>query len=92
MVRDAEYFRSKIGGLDGAGDAGDYIVGLVKAKTVPKPQPPASEPLAEALTKESTTTNGKSSSDLPSDGTLDIDEKGRQEQKQVAAATGDTAV
>ena len=47
MVRDAEHFKAKIGGLDGAGDAGDYIVKLVKNKNVPKtkavnpPPPPA---------------------------------------------------
>jgi vacuolar protein sorting-associated protein 54 len=46
MIRDVEYFKTKIGGLDGAGDAGDYIVKLVKDKKVTKPRmatPPPAE-------------------------------------------------
>lgn len=41
MLRDAEHFRNRIGGLDGAGDAGDYLVKLVGAKSIPKPKPTA---------------------------------------------------
>jgi vacuolar protein sorting-associated protein 54 len=54
MLRDAEYFKTRIGGLDGAGDAGDYIVNVVKEKSIPRPI---------ALLQEPATTNGKTSSD-----------------------------
>ena len=54
MLRDAEYFKTRIGGLDGAGDAGDYIVNVVKEKSIPRPT---------ALLQEPATTNGKTSSD-----------------------------
>ncbi len=36
MLRDAEYFKTKIGGLEGSGDVGDYLVNLVKEKDIPK--------------------------------------------------------
>lgn len=60
MLRDAEHFKAKIGGLDGAGDAGDYVVKLVKDKKVPKTKPVASPP---AAVKTDPVTNGKSSSE-----------------------------
>ena len=55
MLRDAEHFKTKIGGLDGAGDAGNYIVNLVKEKSVPKPKPLTPAPTE----KEETATNGE---------------------------------
>lgn len=58
MLRDAEYFKTRIGGLDGAGDAGDYIVNLVKGKSVPKATVP--DPISAA-------TNGKTSSESASE-------------------------
>jgi vacuolar protein sorting-associated protein 54 len=54
MLRDAEHFKTRIGGLDGAGDTGDFIVNLVKGKNVPKTKAP-SPPPAE---KEEAATNG----------------------------------
>jgi vacuolar protein sorting-associated protein 54 len=84
MLRDAEHFKSKIGGLDGAGDAGDYIVGLVKAKNVPKPKLPVPEPApAEAPAQENTTVNDKSNDEFPSEETPEVDEKGKREENQV---------
>jgi vacuolar protein sorting-associated protein 54 len=60
MLRDAEYFKTKLGSLDGAGDTGDYIVNLVKGKPVPKPkaapEPRPPEPKPPEM-------NGKSSVD-----------------------------
>lgn len=35
MLRDAEYFRSKITKLDGAGEVGDYVVSVVNNKAGP---------------------------------------------------------
>ena len=60
MLRDVEYFKTRIGGLDGAGDAGDYIVNLVKEKSVPVAKAAAPEPAPAA-------TNGKTSSESPSE-------------------------
>jgi vacuolar protein sorting-associated protein 54 len=34
MLADAEYFNSRIGKLDGAGDLGEYIINVVKAKPI----------------------------------------------------------
>jgi vacuolar protein sorting-associated protein 54 len=91
MLRDAEHFKSKIGGLDGAGDAGEYIIGIVKAKSVPKPIPAVTEPPAEKPSNESITTNGKISGDLPSDIPLEMDGKGKQEEKQGGEAMEEVA-
>jgi vacuolar protein sorting-associated protein 54 len=52
MLRDAEHFKSKIGGLDGAGDAGDYLVGLVNAKIVPKQKQPITKPGGDSTKRE----------------------------------------
>ncbi|KAG9234688.1 Vps54-like protein-domain-containing protein [Amylocarpus encephaloides] len=62
MLRDAEHFKTKIGGLDGAGDAGDYLVTLVKDKKVPKPKTPSPEATPKASTEKeiAATTNGES--------------------------------
>ena len=68
MVRDAEYFKTRIGGLDGAGDTGDYIVNLVKEKNVPKPMAPAPPLPPEKL---GATTNGKNSAETPSETTVE---------------------
>lgn len=62
MLRDAEYFKARLGGLDGAGDTGEYIVNLVKEKPVPKSK------AAPSLRPPATTPpemNGKTNADLP---------------------------
>ncbi|KAF7877071.1 uncharacterized protein EAF02_008291 [Botrytis sinoallii] len=41
MLCDAQYFKTRIGSLDGANDAGDYIIKIVQDKNVPRnPTPP----------------------------------------------------
>ena len=57
MLRDVEYFKTRIGGLDGAAETADFFVNLVKAKPVPKPKaptPPPVEPLERAETNGAT--------------------------------------
>lgn len=66
MLRDAEHFKTRIGGLDGAGDTGDFIVKLVKEKSVPRPGPAPAAPEAA--------TNGK-------DPTPEISENGKEPDK-----------
>lgn len=34
MLRDADFFRSRISKLDGAADIGDHLVGIINAKAV----------------------------------------------------------
>ena len=87
MLRDTEHFKSKIGGVDGAGDAGDYLVGLVNAKIVPKQKQPITEPNpAETQPNESQTSTGRSSGEPPSRGPSEVDEKSKQEEKEVEEA------
>ncbi|KAG0646473.1 Vacuolar sorting-associated chloroplastic [Hyphodiscus hymeniophilus] len=72
MIRDVEYFKTRIGGLDGAGDAGDYLVNLVKEKSVPKAI--VAEPLPAS-------TNGKTSSESASSKAEEkVDEGGSKEE------------
>jgi len=40
MLRDVESFKARIGSIDGAGDTGDYLINLVKGKSVPETQAP----------------------------------------------------
>ena len=45
LLRDAEFFRSRIAKIDGAGDIGDHLVNIVYAKAVvAQPQPPQEPP------------------------------------------------
>ena len=74
MLRDAEYFKTRIGGLDGAGDAGDYIVNLVKEKSVPKATVPDSTPAI---------TNGKTSSESASEPKAEEEKVGGKENAKV---------
>jgi vacuolar protein sorting-associated protein 54 len=81
MLRDVEYFRTKVGGLDGAGDTGDYIVNLVKEKPVPK---------AKISTPPPVDTNGKASSETVAEKAIeekaaeekDVEEKAVEEKKE----------
>ncbi|POR34297.1 Vacuolar protein sorting-associated protein 54 [Tolypocladium paradoxum] len=51
MLRDVEVFSAKLGKLDGFGDAGDFLAGIVRAKEV-KPEAPAEEPKEATETKD----------------------------------------
>jgi vacuolar protein sorting-associated protein 54 len=74
MLRDAEYFKARIGGLDGAGDAGDYIVNLVKEKSVPVATVAVSDPAPAA-------TNGKTSSESGLGSKTEHGEKEKSDEK-----------
>ena len=47
MLADAEYFNLRISKLDGAGDLGDHIVNLIRAKTVASEAGAAKRPSIE---------------------------------------------
>ncbi len=44
MLRDTEFFKSRISKIDGAGDIGDYLVNIVTVKAVADQRKPAEEP------------------------------------------------
>lgn len=56
MLRDVEYFRSRLGKIDGFEDAGEYLVSIIRKKVVmapapppaPEPEPASSPPLTAA--------------------------------------------
>lgn len=52
MLRDTEFFKSRISKIDGAGDIGDYLINLVNAKAVAAQPTPLQE--TPATTVEST--------------------------------------
>lgn len=52
MLRDTEFFKSRISKIDGAGDIGDHLVDIVKVKAVAEqPKAPREPPIT---TNEST--------------------------------------
>ena len=55
MLRDAEFFKARLGSLEGANDTGDFIVKLVKDKHVPKA--PVTPPIPTSE-EEATVANG----------------------------------
>jgi vacuolar protein sorting-associated protein 54 len=54
-LREAKLFEEKLGGIDGAGNVGTYLFGLVVAKQVARPAQPAqpAQPRVEAESKKS---------------------------------------
>lgn len=84
MIKDVEFFKTKIGSIDGAGDAGDYLVKLAQDKSVPKPKAAAPAPVATAPEKipEVPVTNGKESADIEAD----PEEKPKDATEKVKAA------
>jgi vacuolar protein sorting-associated protein 54 len=40
MIRDVEFFATKLGKLDGFGDAGENLLNLARSKEVKAPEPP----------------------------------------------------
>lgn len=43
MLHDLEYFKTKLGHIDGCIDTSDYLIGIVKSKQVKSASPPPSE-------------------------------------------------
>ncbi|KAH6892284.1 Vps54-like protein-domain-containing protein [Thelonectria olida] len=55
MLADVEFFKTKLGKLDGFGDAGDYLIRIISSKRIEKPKPVETE----APPTEPASTNGK---------------------------------
>lgn len=63
LLRDAEHYETKLGKIDGAADTGQYLIGIVKEKTIvappaAAPAPPAAAPMPEAQAQTALTTTG----------------------------------
>lgn len=43
MLRDMQLFKAKLEHIDGFGDTGDYLVGIINSKQVKSASPPPSE-------------------------------------------------
>lgn len=50
MLRDAEFFRSRISKLEGAADIGDHLVTIITAKSVAEKQKPSESNQAKPAT------------------------------------------
>jgi vacuolar protein sorting-associated protein 54 len=75
MLRDAEYFNTRLSALDGAGDTGEYIVNIVKEKSVPK----------AATAEDTTATNGSEPEAKRSSGDSKGEEKSEEKDAEKAA-------
>lgn len=47
MLRDVEFFKTKLQHIDGFGSTGDYLLDIIKAKQVKSAAPPPSENKSE---------------------------------------------
>ena len=65
MMRDIEFFQTKLGKIDGFGGAGDALMTIVKAKEV-QAAPAATEQAAESTATSEETTN-EASSPIPAE-------------------------
>ncbi|KAG9792241.1 GARP complex component, partial [Aureobasidium melanogenum] len=76
VLADAEFFKSRISKIEGAGDLGEHIVNIVQAKEVASAPPPA-----EAVeTSRSEATEGKES-DANTNGAKALESQEKEEQK-----------
>lgn len=67
MLSDAEYFKSKMGKIDGSGDLGDTLIQVVNAKTILPEKDSASTVSPPPLPPSSTTSNDASPSAMEKD-------------------------
>jgi hypothetical protein len=88
MLRDVEFFKAKVGPLGDSGNmAGDYLITLVKAKSVPKtktttPPPPPAETNAKVAEKaEPATQNGNGTASTKINGNEKSAEAGDKEKE-----------
>jgi vacuolar protein sorting-associated protein 54 len=80
MLRDAEYFKARIGGLEGAEDTVEHILNIVKEKPIPKAKAPAAPAPAPAPAEDPPSTNGTApEADLKA--TLDSEPVKEEEEK-----------
>jgi vacuolar protein sorting-associated protein 54 len=84
MLKDAEHFKLKIGGLDGAGNAGEYIIGLIKDKKVPK--------LTKSGVDTVTTANDEATPSINGTGTEVANGADRDESKKSSDGTNGNAI
>lgn len=59
LLRDVEFFKTRISKLDGAGDIGDFLVAIINEKSVDRaPNPPSEVPEPGAPAGEGARPNG----------------------------------
>lgn len=81
MLRDVEFFSTKLGKLDGFGDAGDFLAGIVKAKEV-KTEAPAEEPEeSEEPTEAKDEAKDESNDEAKGDEAPAVEEPAKDEDK-----------
>lgn len=59
MLRDVQLFKAKLEHIDGFGDTGDYLTGIINSKQVKSSSPPPSETKSEDKAAGEDTTEGK---------------------------------
>lgn len=60
MLRDTEFFKSRISKIDGAGDIGDHLVNIVFAKAVTEqPKPPKETTSDKSVEKQQEADDGQ---------------------------------
>ena len=63
MLRDIDHFQSRLSGLDGFEDAGEYLRSIAKAKEVAAPEPPPAPAPTPAAAPGAEGAEGKTSSE-----------------------------
>lgn len=63
MLRDMQLFKAKLEHIDGFGDTGDYLVGIINSKQVKSTSPPPSETKGENKAAAEDTTEAKDKDD-----------------------------
>jgi vacuolar protein sorting-associated protein 54 len=59
MLRDMQLFKAKLEHIDGFGDTGDYLTGIIKSKQVKSASPPPNETKSENKAALEDTTESK---------------------------------
>lgn len=63
MLHDVQLFKARLEHIDGFGDTGDYLMGIINSKQVKSTSPPPNENKAEGKAAKEDTTEAKDKDD-----------------------------
>lgn len=76
MLHDVEFFQSRLGKIDGFGDAGEYLTTIIKSKEIKSAAPPETAPTAG---KQAANSNNKAAAESTEDHADEKVENGEKE-------------
>ncbi|KAK4204244.1 putative vacuolar protein sorting-associated protein 54 [Triangularia verruculosa] len=103
MLRDVEFFESRLGKIDGFEDAGEHLLKIINSKTVKEPTPPASSLMVDKIPSKAGSRSASPAPPLPPGQSLHVristslsndDEEGKRstESKEGSSSAGKNSI